>query len=466
MFGATSASTAPLATPGLGGVDVAQKYKDKIVAIYQQHNPTKVGEIDTLMAKYKGTENVMYAKICKKYNVPMEPVEAPGAPQAGAAPFGGGSASPFGAMGVSSGATQAGLGAPNLSGATQAGIGAPSLFGAPGGAMQTGFGGAAAAPANPFGATGAAPCPFGGASAAPATPFGMSAQPAAQQANPFAASAPAMGGMLCGGMPGAQAQGAGNAVAEYRSRILAIYQQHNPSKIAEVDNLLVKNQGKEYELYMRICNKYKVPPQPQLGGGAAPQGMFGAAQAANPFAAAPSGATPFGGVPQGFGASSASAFGGSPFGGGASQPAFGTPSALGGTPFGGAAPNPFGGSGAAPMNPFGAAAPSSMFGAPAATTPAFGTPSALGASPFAGGGAASPFGAPGSGGGMSPFGMASGATPFGAAGAGGAFGGSLGAVGGGFGALANQAQQSPFAPSPAGVTPSPFGAGAMFQHRG
>lgn len=119
---------------------------------------------------------------------------------------------------------------------------------------------------------------------------------------------------------------------------MQVYQQYNPGKLGEVDNLLTKYRGNEHELYLKICKKYNV----------APQAPISAQAAANPFG---SGLQSFGASPFGS-AASASPFGGtaqSNFGGGGA-PAFGSTSPLGGTasPFGSMAPTstPFGGGGA------------------------------------------------------------------------------------------------------------------------
>ena len=45
-----------------------------------------------------------------------------------------------------------------------------------------------------------------------------------------------------------------------REKVLVIYQQHNPSKLTDVDKLLAKYAGKEDEMYQKICKKYGVAP--------------------------------------------------------------------------------------------------------------------------------------------------------------------------------------------------------------
>ena len=48
----------------------SQAYKDVIYEIYAEHCPAKVGQLETLMAKYGGgNEHIMYLKICRKYGL-------------------------------------------------------------------------------------------------------------------------------------------------------------------------------------------------------------------------------------------------------------------------------------------------------------------------------------------------------------------------------------------------------------
>jgi len=51
---------------------------------------------------------------------------------------------------------------------------------------------------------------------------------------------------------------------EYGARIQAIYEEHNPAKLADVPALLEKYEGSEAEMYQRICDKYGVTPDPPL----------------------------------------------------------------------------------------------------------------------------------------------------------------------------------------------------------
>ena len=76
----------------------------------------------------------------------------------------------------------------------------------------------------------------------------------------------------------------------YRSRILDIYRAHNPSKLDNVDSLLVKYAGNEASLYRSVCNKYGVEPEadpcPPDDDGAADAALAAAAEEAKAAAAA------------------------------------------------------------------------------------------------------------------------------------------------------------------------------------
>eukprot|EP00411_Alexandrium_monilatum_P060439 CAMPEP_0175517464 /NCGR_PEP_ID=MMETSP0096-20121207/14974_1 /TAXON_ID=311494 /ORGANISM="Alexandrium monilatum, Strain CCMP3105" /LENGTH=152 /DNA_ID=CAMNT_0016819785 /DNA_START=15 /DNA_END=469 /DNA_ORIENTATION=+ len=52
-----------------------------------------------------------------------------------------------------------------------------------------------------------------------------------------------------------------SAVEFYGARICAVYERHNPQKLAEVPALLEKYAGCEAEMYDRICEKYGVEPE-------------------------------------------------------------------------------------------------------------------------------------------------------------------------------------------------------------
>lgn len=162
-----------------------------------------------------------------------------------------------------------------------------------------------------------------------------------------------------------------------RDMLSAFYQKYNPSKVAEVDRILLKYQGKEEQMFRQLANKYNLDPSTfglsALAGGMDRSPAFGigsalgGAQAALPFGQATGG---------GFG--QASPLGSSGGFGGAN------PQATVGAPVFGSSP-----SGASPFG-------SSSFGAIAHSSPQGGFAGGFGTqapapSPF---GASTPFGAP------------------------------------------------------------------------
>merc|ERR1719409_1171202 len=46
-----------------------KKFKELICEVYKEHNPTKLGDVDNLLAKYRGREELVYRGICDKYKV-------------------------------------------------------------------------------------------------------------------------------------------------------------------------------------------------------------------------------------------------------------------------------------------------------------------------------------------------------------------------------------------------------------
>ena len=54
--------------------NTVQTYRDKLVAVFSQHNPAKLGEVDSLMAKHVGQERSLFLKICAKYHVAPDTV--------------------------------------------------------------------------------------------------------------------------------------------------------------------------------------------------------------------------------------------------------------------------------------------------------------------------------------------------------------------------------------------------------
>jgi hypothetical protein len=181
-----------------------------LTQFYQQKNPTKLGEIDKVLAKYQGKEEQLFRNLAKKYQLDPSvfgissapPAAGFGSPAPGPTSFGqastlGGGASPFGqstgfgqpskmgfgaAGGASSGHTfgsgiGGGQGASSFGSLAQAP--SPSPFGAP---ASGGFG----APAPASGGFGA-PAPAGGGFGAPAPAFGATSSMGFGGSSPFGA---------------------------------------------------------------------------------------------------------------------------------------------------------------------------------------------------------------------------------------------------------------------------------------
>lgn len=77
LFGSSSAAAADdsslAATPTAIAFSLADDIRARILAIYQQADPSKVGELETLMTEYHNDEKALYHKVCAEYNVPPDP---------------------------------------------------------------------------------------------------------------------------------------------------------------------------------------------------------------------------------------------------------------------------------------------------------------------------------------------------------------------------------------------------------
>ncbi|CAM9665337.1 unnamed protein product [Chrysoparadoxa australica] len=52
-----------------------QSYRERLAAFYCQHNPEKLGDVDSLLAKYQGEEKKMFQRLYKKYDVSLTQAE-------------------------------------------------------------------------------------------------------------------------------------------------------------------------------------------------------------------------------------------------------------------------------------------------------------------------------------------------------------------------------------------------------
>ena len=212
--------------------------------------------------------------------------------------------------------------------------------------------------------TGTASSPFTGFQNAPSsTLFSAVSSPFGQGSNSFGNPNEVAGGNNSMSIP----TGASFRGKSARELLTEFYREKNPSKISDVDHVLLKYQGREEEMFRNLAKKYALDPAvfglssvPSAIGAMSPPGIAGTPLAfgqptplggGSPFGMAPS-ATPFGSPPvafgQTFGSAGAIAMGGASFGALANAPAqagFGALSSPQGAfgaspPFGG--PSPFG----------------------------------------------------------------------------------------------------------------------------
>uniref|UniRef100_M4B520 RanBP2-type domain-containing protein n=1 Tax=Hyaloperonospora arabidopsidis (strain Emoy2) TaxID=559515 RepID=M4B520_HYAAE len=338
-FGSTPA-TSSLATPTLPAPSFgkpAVDYRQKLVDFYQKYNPSKLSSVDATLQKYKGNEEKLFQSLATKYKVdvsnvsgvsvlPASPAVQPAKPNAAASPFGkpGAFSAPITSSGPSFGSTS-----------------------------SVGFGGTPSPAATPFG-TAATPAssPFGAPSSQSAGGFGSAGFGSGFQStptttsSPFGATTTGFGATTGGGFGAVTSGGLGATPSgsNYREKLTAFYQQHNPAKLSSVDATLEKYRGREDHLFAMLEQKYmkKIPVTAPATGG------FGI----------PSTSTFGGGGASGFGTPSS-------LGVASPVPAFGSASALGAAAqsvFGGAAGLGFGGMGSQMSRGFGSAAPAAGTG--------------------------------------------------------------------------------------------------------
>jgi len=60
----------------IAGSPMANLVTEKVTGIYRAKKPDQIAKLPELLAKYRGREEQMYAKVCKKYKMPMEDLSA------------------------------------------------------------------------------------------------------------------------------------------------------------------------------------------------------------------------------------------------------------------------------------------------------------------------------------------------------------------------------------------------------
>ncbi|CAK0851027.1 unnamed protein product [Prorocentrum cordatum] len=234
-----------------------EKYKPLISEIYEKHNKEKLGEIDDILAKYKGKEKTLYLAVCHKYNIePKVPAKKDK-----------GDKDKKGADDEAQKAEEERIAKvkplirevyaehnpAKLEDVDQL------LSKYKGREEQLYFGVCEKygvepkipkpAPAEPPAADAAGPPDNAGATAA---------------AEPPSSAAPTSTALV----PAAPQQGAASQVGlrqVYCDLIRDVYKEHNPAKLDSVDGLLDKYLGQERDLYQLICKKYDVKPQDPEG---------------------------------------------------------------------------------------------------------------------------------------------------------------------------------------------------------
>jgi len=173
-FGAAAPAPAPPSSSAFGG----KNPRDILVDFYQKRNPSKVGEVDKLLAKYAGQEEQLFRNLAKKYSLDPALFGVSAMPAAAPAP------SPFGAQPGGMASSSAGFGHTSTLGGIGGGVPtSPTPFGNP-----SALGGCTSAPAfgSPAGGGGF------GSSAGPGTTPGFGGLAAAGGSSGFGA-APAGG---------------------------------------------------------------------------------------------------------------------------------------------------------------------------------------------------------------------------------------------------------------------------------
>ncbi|CUG88272.1 Hypothetical protein, putative [Bodo saltans] len=223
--------------PTVGLSSSSSNYRERVLAMYTKYAPEKAETVDTVMEKYKGSEDALIEALVKKYGpepsagaASVAPVPTPSSPAA--APLSPPSSPPMVA------------GSPSRGGDYRSRVialyekYAPAKLNTVDAAMEKYQGAEDAlieALVKKYG-----PEPEAGASTASA-PAAASPAPASSAA---AAATPSKAG-------------------DYRNRIVALYEKYAPGKLGTVDSALEKYQGAEDALIDALVKKYG--PEPEAG---------------------------------------------------------------------------------------------------------------------------------------------------------------------------------------------------------
>eukprot|EP00929_Paragymnodinium_shiwhaense_P060376 TRINITY_DN30159_c0_g1_i7.p1 TRINITY_DN30159_c0_g1~~TRINITY_DN30159_c0_g1_i7.p1 ORF type:complete len:1359 (-),score=475.51 TRINITY_DN30159_c0_g1_i7:140-4216(-) len=246
--GEAVADSPPEDTPTRAEV-CAEIYRCKIKAVYVEHNPHKMGDLDGILHKYAGVEHKLYFAICKKYGLTPEDVDALTEEEVARrsehnTPVN--SAAERGSLAMEAPEEEqqaeavAEVAAPAPDEAEK-----KAQAESPVGDEEDGHdGNGAPAEDSPKDAPEETP----GATREPDVKTGPE-DSSGSSPSPSAATAAA-----------AQEGNERTELEVYKEKITAFYEAHNPTKLAEIDVLLSKYLGRERELYEAILRKYARKP--------------------------------------------------------------------------------------------------------------------------------------------------------------------------------------------------------------
>jgi len=244
--------------PAAPKVHGPEKYKQLITEIYAEHNKEKLDDIDNILSKYKGKEKTLYLAVCHKYNI--EP-KLPGGKE---------KKKKGGAEDAERVAKVKELIMEVYSVHNPSKLdGVDQLLAKYVGKEEQLYTGICEKYGVESKLPKRVPAEDG---AAPEAPEAGTADGAAKEGATPAAP---------GGTVAAAAGGAAPEVAQatpglktpvelrqaYSELIREAYKEHNPTKLETVDVLLEKYLGQEQDLYINVCRKYKVQPQDPEGQG-------------------------------------------------------------------------------------------------------------------------------------------------------------------------------------------------------
>ena len=228
----------------------------------------------------------MFAKLAKKYSVP-NPLDQESKPTTSATPSFGTATSAPSAFSLNTSASPPPSGFGNGSGTSASTFGAATNLSTD--AAKSPFGSKPAAPfggtsnvgpfssptpqtsASPFGTQATSSTPFGQNTTPSAPAFGLTSAPSSTPATlafgQTSTPASTFGTNTSASISSSSARTFGGRTA--REIVQAFYQKYNPSKIPEIDKVLMKYAGKEEQLLRNLAKKYNLDPN-ILGLSAAP----------------------------------------------------------------------------------------------------------------------------------------------------------------------------------------------------